>query len=102
MRRSYRLSMSAGRASFTERQFKISFKVRTLIRILLLLLLILFFAWYVVWNWPPELPKEVSKGLDAASAVTLYSLQPRGGPDLPEWDFHGHHILGHVNLSGVQ
>ena len=47
---------------------------------------------------PPELPKELSAALDAAQDVTLYSLQPQGGPDLPGWDFHGQHILGRTEL----
>jgi uncharacterized protein len=50
----------------------------------------------------PELPGEVVKGVAANPAITLYSLQPWGGPDIPEWDFHGHHVLGHVDLSPEQ
>ncbi len=51
---------------------------------------------------PALLPKDVAEGLAAAPLVTLYSLQPRGGPDLPEWNFHGHHQLGHVDLTPEQ
>lgn len=45
-----------------------------------------------------RLPDEVNHAIDNASDVTLYSLQPHGGPDLPEWNFHNHHILGKVEL----
>jgi TPR repeat protein len=48
---------------------------------------------------PPKLPEEVLKALDSPSSITLYSIQPWGGPDLPEWDFHGHHQNGHVELK---
>src|SRR4051794_9290223 len=49
----------------------------------------------------PKLPKEVVEGL-ASSSLTLYSLEPWGGPDIPQWDFHGHHVLGHFDLSPDQ
>ena len=42
--------------------------------------------------------KKSAKPLDATSSITLYSLQPWGGPDIPEWDFHLHHVLGHLDL----
>lgn len=48
----------------------------------------------------PALPKNVAKALDAAPVVTLYGLQPHSGPDLPAWDFHGQHIIGHADLKG--
>jgi TPR repeat protein len=48
---------------------------------------------------PPQLPKEVAEGLAAAPSITLYSLQPWAGPNIPQWDFHGHHILGCRVLS---
>jgi TPR repeat protein len=51
---------------------------------------------------PPELPDEVLKALDSPSSITLYSIQPWGGPDLPELDFHGHHQNGHVELRQRQ
>jgi TPR repeat protein len=51
---------------------------------------------------PPKLPEEVLKALDSPSSITLYSIQPRGGPDLPEWDFHGHHQNGHLELKPNQ
>jgi TPR repeat protein len=51
---------------------------------------------------PPKLPEEVIKALDSPSSITLYSIQPWGGPDLPEWDFHGHHQNGHVELKPKQ
>jgi TPR repeat protein len=51
---------------------------------------------------PPRLPEEVLKALDRPSSITLYSIQPWGGPDLPEWDFHGHHQNGHVELKPKQ
>jgi TPR repeat protein len=51
---------------------------------------------------PPTLPEEVLKALNSHSSITLYSLQPWGGPDLPEWDFHGHHQNGHVELKPPQ
>lgn len=51
---------------------------------------------------PPKLPGEVLKALDSPSSITLYSLQPWGGPDPPEWDFHGHHQNGHVELKPKQ
>jgi TPR repeat protein len=47
----------------------------------------------------PTLAEEVLKALNSPSTITLYSLQPWGGPDLPEWDFHGHHQNGHVALN---
>jgi len=50
----------------------------------------------------PQLPKEVSKGLASSSSITLYSLQPWGGPNIPQWDFHGHHVLGRLDLSPDQ
>lgn len=51
---------------------------------------------------PPKLPEEVLKALDSPSSITLYSIQPWGGPDLPEWNFHGHHQNGHVDLKPKQ
>jgi hypothetical protein len=30
--------------------------------------------------------------------LTGQKTQPWGGPDLPEWDFHGHHQLGHSEI----
>lgn len=51
---------------------------------------------------PPELPDEVLKALHSPSSITLYSIQPWGGPDLPELDFHGHHQNGHVELKQRQ
>jgi hypothetical protein len=51
---------------------------------------------------PPKLPEEVLNALDSPSSITLYSIQPWGGPDLPEWDFHGHHQNGHVELKPKQ
>lgn len=50
----------------------------------------------------PQLPKEVVEGLASSPSITLYSLQPWGGPDIPQWDFHGHHVLGRLNLSPGQ
>src|SRR5438105_6876600 len=50
----------------------------------------------------PQLPKEVTEGLASSSSITLYSLQPWGGPDIPQCDFHGHHILGRLDLSPNQ
>jgi TPR repeat protein len=47
----------------------------------------------------PTLPEDVLKALNSPSSITLYSLQPWGGPDLPEWDFHGHHQNGHAVLN---
>lgn len=47
----------------------------------------------------PKLPKEVREGLASSPSITLYSLQPWGGPDIPQWDFHGHHVLGRLDLS---
>ena len=47
----------------------------------------------------PKLPDQVLKALDSPSSITLYSIQPWGGPDLPEWDLHGHHQNGHVELT---
>lgn len=49
----------------------------------------------------PQLPNEVVEGL-ASSSIILYSLQPWGGPDIPQWDFHGHHVLGRLDLSPPQ
>jgi TPR repeat protein len=54
------------------------------------------------WRNPPKLPEDVVKALDNVSMVTLYSIQPLGGPDLPEWDFHGQHQLGHSGLDPDQ
>jgi TPR repeat protein len=51
---------------------------------------------------PPKLPEEVLKALDSPSSITLYSIQPWGGPDLPEWAFHEHHQNGHVELNHEQ
>jgi TPR repeat protein len=51
---------------------------------------------------PPRLPDEVVKALEGSSSITLYSIQPWGGPDLPEWDFHGHHQNGHLELKQQQ
>jgi TPR repeat protein len=51
---------------------------------------------------PLKLPEEVLKALDKPSSITLYSIQPWGGPDLPEWDFHGHHQNGHAELEPKQ
>lgn len=50
----------------------------------------------------PRLPKEIAEVLVSASSVTLYSLEPWGGPDIPHWDFHGHHVLGRFDLSPDQ
>lgn len=50
----------------------------------------------------PQLPNEVVEGLAAAASITLYSLQPWGGPDIPQWDFHGHHVLGRMVLAPNQ
>jgi len=58
--------------------------------------------WYEKAHPQLELPKEVIEALDASTSITLYSLQPWGGPDIPEWDFHGHHQLGHVDLLPKQ
>jgi TPR repeat protein len=49
-----------------------------------------------------RLPEEVLKAIDSPSSLTLFSLQPWGGPDLPEWDFHGHHQNGHAVLEPTQ
>lgn len=69
-------------------------RTRFFIGIPLLILALLFVP--IMWN---ELPKEVITALDTAPSVTLYSIQPWGGPDLPEWDFHGHHVLGKIELE---
>jgi len=69
------------------------------IRFIFVLFLVLLLFPAPVRADPPKLPEEVVKALDSASSVTLYSIQPWGGPDLPEWDFHGHHQLGHVDLT---
>jgi TPR repeat protein len=53
----------------------------------------------VAHSAPSTLPDEVLKALDSPLSITLYSIQPWGGPDLPEWDFHGHHQNGHVELK---
>jgi len=45
------------------------------------------------------LPEEIVKAVSAAKSISLYSIQPWGGPDLDEWNLHGHHILGHVELQ---
>jgi TPR repeat protein len=58
--------------------------------------------WYEKSRRRPELPREVVEGLASSSSTTLYSLQPWGGPDIPQWDFHGHHILGSFKLSPDQ
>ena len=50
----------------------------------------------------PQLPNEVVEGLASSSSITLYSLQPWGGPDIPQWDFHGHHALGRLVLTPDQ
>ncbi len=50
----------------------------------------------------PALPKDVVDGLASTSQVTLLSLQPWGGPDVPPWQFHAHHVLGRVELTGEQ
>ena len=50
----------------------------------------------------PHLPQEVVEGLASSRSITLYSLQPWGGPDIPQWDFHGHHVLGRMDLSPDQ
>lgn len=59
-------------------------------------------TWYEKSRRRPELPREVLEGLASSSSITLYSLQPWGGPDIPQWDFHGHHILGSFKLSPDQ
>ena len=51
---------------------------------------------------PPTLPVEVVDAIASPSSVTLYSIQPWGGPDLPDWDFHGHHQNGHIALTKVK
>ncbi|HSI10507.1 MAG TPA: tetratricopeptide repeat protein [Chthoniobacter sp.] len=58
--------------------------------------------WYAKSIRRPELPTEVIAGLEGTPAITLYSLQPWGGPDIPEWDFHRHHVLGQVALDKAQ
>ncbi len=66
---------------------------------------LLFFTVLSVSSAPgrrPQLPKEVREGLASSSSITLYSLQPWGGPDIPQWDFHGHHVLGRLDLSADQ
>lgn len=50
----------------------------------------------------PKLPADFESALMSASTATLYSIQPYGGPDVPELDFHGHHQLGHLDLQGAQ
>ncbi|MFZ1219184.1 MAG: tetratricopeptide repeat protein [Chthoniobacterales bacterium] len=59
-------------------------------------------TWYEKSRRQPQLPAEVLEGLASSSAIVLYSLQPWGGPGLPQWDFHGHHVLGRMNLSPKQ
>ncbi|HEV7403624.1 MAG TPA: hypothetical protein VGO11_11880 [Chthoniobacteraceae bacterium] len=58
------------------------------------------------WNnkarTPPQLPKEVAEALAAASSLTLFSLQPWAGPNIPQWDLQGHHVLGHLDLPPDQ
>jgi TPR repeat protein len=58
--------------------------------------------WYARSRRRPQLPNEVVEGLASSSSITLYSLQPWGGPDIPQWDFHGHHVLGRLDLSRDQ
>jgi TPR repeat protein len=58
--------------------------------------------WYEKSRRRPRLPSEVVEGLASSSSITLYSLQPWGGTDIPQWDFHGHHVLGRLNLSRDQ
>ncbi len=50
----------------------------------------------------PQLPSEVVEGLASSPSIILYSLQPWGGPNIHQWDFHGHHVLGRVNMSPEQ
>jgi len=73
-------------------------RLRDLIQILALVQLCLLTA----WGNPPELPKEFTDALASGAPITLYSLQPRGGPKIPEWDFQGHLVLGHVDLNAKQ
>lgn len=87
------------------RLFKSSPTARNLIRFLVLLFLGLLLA--LGFGIPgsvrrPKLPQEIAASLKSNPAITLYSLQPRGGPDIPEWDFHRHHILGHLDLNKEQ
>lgn len=58
--------------------------------------------WYDKSRRRPQLPSEVVEGLASSSSIILYSLQPWGGPDIPQWNFHGHHVLGRVNMSREQ
>jgi TPR repeat protein len=58
--------------------------------------------WYDKSRRRPQLPSEVVEGLASSSSIILYSLQPWGGPDIPQWNFHDHHILGRVNMSPKQ
>jgi TPR repeat protein len=69
---------------------------------LLSIFTVLFLTLLPAHSKPPALPQELVAALAANPEVTLYSLQPRGGPDLPEWDFHGHHILGQIVLNPDQ
>jgi hypothetical protein len=58
--------------------------------------------WYDKSRRRPQLRSEVVEGLASSSSIILYSLHPWGGPDIPQWNFHGHHVLGRVNLSREQ
>jgi TPR repeat protein len=58
--------------------------------------------WYTKSIRRPNLPSEVVAGLESDPAITLYSLQPWGGPDISEWDFRGHHMLGLLDLDKAQ
>lgn len=58
--------------------------------------------WYDMARRRPQLPSELVDGLASASSITLYSLQPWGGPDIPQWNFQGHHVLGRVEMSRDQ
>jgi TPR repeat protein len=58
--------------------------------------------WYDMARRRPQLPSEVVDGLASASSITLYSLQPWGGPDIPQWNFQRHHVLGRVDMSPDQ
>jgi TPR repeat protein len=56
--------------------------------------------WYAKARRPAVLPKDAADALTATNQITLYSLEPWGGPDIPQWSFQGYHLLGHTDLSG--
>lgn len=74
----------------------------SIVRLLVSLALMAIITGCGVATDPPTLPDEVVNALASPSSFTLYSIQPWGGPDLPEWDFHGHHQNGNVELKQRQ